>query len=63
MSSPLFLPFPQTQTQDAHTPYTHNMAEASSTATASPGGISQLVGHKNFVRHNPLSDRFEVREH
>jgi len=38
------------------------MAETPATAmsTASLGGISQLVGHENFSRHNPMSDRFEV---
>ena len=57
MSSPLFLfPFPQTHQ------HTEAMAEtpATATSTASLGGIRQLVGHKNFVRHNPMSDRFEV---
>lgn len=30
-------------------------------ATTSPAIISQLVGHKNFVRVNPMSDRFEIK--
>lgn len=32
--------------------------EQASTAIAPK---TKLVGHKQFVRHNPLTDRFEVR--
>ena len=45
-----------TDAQPRH--FTRAMAET--LTTASPGVISQLVGHKNFVRVNPMSDRFEV---
>ena len=45
----------------ATTPSTGSEPYPVTSSTSPPAKRAKLVGYDNFVRHNPLSDRFEVR--